>query len=91
MGSSQRISSNEAPQTNALIFLVTAPHLPIHKSRQTSSSNKKVFSRYAFSLTPLPGGRARGGGKSLYGQFPTKMQKWQNAQNPKKRPHRLFL
>jgi hypothetical protein len=34
MGSSQRSSSNEAPQTNALIFLVTAPHLPIHKSPQ---------------------------------------------------------
>jgi hypothetical protein len=54
MGSSRRSSSNEAPQTNALIFLVTAPHLPIQKSRETSSSNKQDFSRYAFSLTPLP-------------------------------------
>jgi hypothetical protein len=60
MGSSQRSSSNEAPQTNALIFLVTAPHLPIQKSRQTSSSNKQDFSRYAFSLTPLPNYVLRG-------------------------------
>jgi hypothetical protein len=61
MGSSQRSSSNEAPQTNALIFLVTATHFPIQKSRQTSSSNKQdsryAFEKYeypfyAFSLTP---------------------------------------
>jgi hypothetical protein len=41
MGSGQRSSSNEAPQTTALIFLVTAPHLPIQKSRQTSSSTNE--------------------------------------------------
>jgi hypothetical protein len=49
MGSSQRSSSNEAPQTNARIFLVTAPHLHIHKSPQTSSSNEQDFSRCALA------------------------------------------
>jgi hypothetical protein len=44
MGSCERISSNEAPQTNAHIFLVTAPHLPIHKSPQTISPNEQDFS-----------------------------------------------
>jgi hypothetical protein len=43
MGSSQAQLLKRSSQTKALIFLVTAPHLPIQKSRQTSSSNNKIF------------------------------------------------